>query len=193
MTFSVVEGILARLSIQRVFWGVINPRCACAARSYCTRSVCQSVCLSVCQSVCVSVCLSVSQSVCLSVCLSVSLCVCLSVCLSVCVSVCLSVCLSVSLCVCLSVCQSVCVSVCLSTTILTLQATKRHQSDTNSSSATSDFSKTKAFEIEKLELPRTTLRGPVCCAVCCLTLLLMAPSVCTQSFLYEIALVTFSF
>ena len=37
-----------------------------------------------------------------------------------------------------SVCQSVSQSVCLSTTILALQATKRHQSDTNSSSTTSD-------------------------------------------------------
>ena len=53
---------------------------------------------------------------------------------------------------------SVCLSVSVSTTILALQATKGHQSDTNSSSATSDpklkgdFAKTKAFEIEKLAL-----------------------------------------
>ena len=38
----------------------------------------------------------------------------------------------------LSVRLSVCLSVSVSTTILALQATKGHQSDTNSSSATSD-------------------------------------------------------
>ena len=56
--------------------------------------------------------------------------------------------------------------VCLSTTILALQAMKRHQSNTNSSSATSaqkngDFAKTKAFKIERLALSRTALRRPV--------------------------------
>ena len=50
---------------------------------------------------------------------------------------------------------SVCLCVCLSTAILALQATKRHQSDTKSSSATS--AKTTVFETKKLALSRTTL------------------------------------
>ena len=55
--------------------------------------------------------------------------------------------------------QSVSVSDCLS-----VSASKRHQSDTKGSSATSarngDFAKTTAFESEKLVLSRTTLGDP---------------------------------
>ena len=47
------------------------------------------------------------------------------------------------------VCVCVCVSVCLSTTILALQAAKRHQSDTNSSSATSARKLNKAILLKR--------------------------------------------
>ena len=61
---------------------------------------------------------------------------------------------------------SVSQSVCLSTTILALQAAKRHQSDTNSYSATKaienkngDFAKTKAFEIDHVACTSPSISG----------------------------------